>query len=241
VIAALQECGALPPLSPVPGQLATLCARLNVAGHGISTPAGCDLPESWLSVLTQYQQTETRPAPVRDGCAAAAVVLPELDGIQLTILGLHNCADSSILHMHACGPACHTAYGPNELYSCPLIWICDSGGRWHATRTSGQSGRDGEIALRLWRADGPQVQEPGTGTIGDQARRRLQERPPGVVAWPLVCTICASALSRRCPGRSLLRACDGVHPPLPGYARQFLDAVVVEGDSGTGDQVFYRL
>ena len=51
--------------------------------------------------------------------------------------------------MHASGPACHTAYGPDELYSWPPIWICDSSGRWHATRTSGQSGMNGEIALRL--------------------------------------------------------------------------------------------
>ena len=149
VIAALQECDALPRHSPVPGQLATLCARLNVAGHGITTPPARDLPEPWLSVLTQYRQRETGAAPVRDGCAAAAVVLPELDGIQLTILGLHNCQDSSVLHMHASGPACHTAYGPDELYSWPSIWICDGSGRWHTTRTSGQSGMNGEIALRL--------------------------------------------------------------------------------------------
>ena len=148
-IAALQECGALPPLSPDPGQLAMLCARLNISGHGTTTPPARDLPEPWLSMLTQYQHRETGAAPVRDGCAAAAVVLPELDGIQLTILGLHNCEDSTILHMHASGPACHTAYRPNELYSWPPIWISDSGGRWHATRTSGQSGMNGEIALRL--------------------------------------------------------------------------------------------
>jgi hypothetical protein len=55
------------------------------------------------------------------------------------------------------------------------------------------------------------------------------------------CAIRASALSGGCPGRSLLGVCDGVHPPLPGHALQFLDAVIVEGDSGTGDQVFYRL
>ena len=149
VIAALQECGALPRHSPVPGQLATLCARLNVAGHGITTPPASDLPEPWLSVLTQYQNRETGAAPVRDGCAAAAAVLPELDGIQLTILGLHNCQDSSVLHMHASGPACHIIYGPDEPYSWPPVWICDSSGRWHATRTSGQSGMNGEIALRL--------------------------------------------------------------------------------------------
>ena len=148
VIAALQECGALPPLSPVPGQLATLCARLNLNGHGITTLPARDLPEPWLSVLTQYQHRDTGAAPARDGCAAAAAVLPELDGIQLTILGLHNCQDSSTLHMHATGPACHTAYGPDEHYSWPTIWICDSDGRWHTTRTSGQSGMNGEIALR---------------------------------------------------------------------------------------------
>ena len=86
---------------------------------------------------------------MRDGCAAAAVVLPELDGIRLSILGPHNCEDSTILHVHASGPACHTACGPDELYSWPPIWIYDSGGRWRATRTSGQSGMNSEIALRL--------------------------------------------------------------------------------------------
>lgn len=151
VIAALQECGALSPLSPLPGQLAALCARLNVSDHGIPVPAARDLPEPWLSVLAQYQQRETSAALVRDGCAAAAVVLPELDGIRLAILGLHNCQDSTIVHMHASGPACHTAYGPKELelYSWPPIWIRDSSGRWHATRTNGRSGMDGEIALRV--------------------------------------------------------------------------------------------
>jgi hypothetical protein len=100
-------------------------------------------------VLTQYQHRDTGAAPVRDDCAAAAAVLPELDGIQLTILGLHNCQDSSTLHMHASGPACHIIYGPDEPYSWPAVWICDSGGHWHATRTSGQSGMNGEIALHL--------------------------------------------------------------------------------------------
>ena len=65
VISALLECGALSPLSPVPGQLATLCARLNVSGHGITAAPARDLPGPWLSVLTQYQQEAagTPPAP----------------------------------------------------------------------------------------------------------------------------------------------------------------------------------
>ncbi len=36
IIAALQACGAVSPLSPVPGQLATVCAELNVDGPGIT-------------------------------------------------------------------------------------------------------------------------------------------------------------------------------------------------------------
>jgi hypothetical protein len=116
VIAALLECGALSPLSPVPGQLTALCAYLNVSRHGITAAPARDLPQPWLSVLTRYQQREIRAAPVHDGCAAAAVLLPELDGIQLAILGLQNCEDSTIVHMHASVPA-HMAYGPNEIYS----------------------------------------------------------------------------------------------------------------------------
>ncbi len=107
----------------------------------------CASGEGWW--WWQYRHRDTGAAPVRDGYAAAAVVLPELGGIQLAILGLHNCQDSSTLHMHTSGPACHTAYGPDELYSWPPIWICDSSGRWHTTRTSGQSGMNGGIALRL--------------------------------------------------------------------------------------------
>jgi hypothetical protein len=64
-------------------------------------------------------------------------------------LGLHNCQDSTIMHAHASGPASHTIYGPDGLYSWPPIWIRDSSGHWHATRTSGQSGMNDEIALRL--------------------------------------------------------------------------------------------
>ena len=53
------------------------------------------------------------------------------------------------MHMHARGPAAHTAYRPDASYSWPPVWIRDSRGRWHATRTSGKSGLNGEIALRL--------------------------------------------------------------------------------------------
>ena len=63
IIAALQACGALSPLSPVPGQLAALCAGLNVDGHGITAPPADDLPEPWLSMLACYRRRKTRARP----------------------------------------------------------------------------------------------------------------------------------------------------------------------------------
>ena len=149
IIAALQTAGALSALNPLPGELAALCARLDLAGHGITEPPARDLPEPWLSMLAHYQRRKTSAAPARDGCAAVAAVLAELDGITLAILGLHNCAGSTVLHIHASGPMCDVSYAPDELYYWPVIWIRDSGGRWHTTHTRGRSGMNGEVALRL--------------------------------------------------------------------------------------------
>ena len=53
IVAALHAAGLLPPDSPVPGQLARLCARLGITGHGISVPPAEDLPEQWHSMLTR--------------------------------------------------------------------------------------------------------------------------------------------------------------------------------------------
>ena len=158
LVAALQAAGALSRLSPVPGQLAALCARLNAGGHGITEPPARDLPEPWLSMLAHYHYRKTRATPARDGCAAAAAVLPDLDGITLAILGLHNCQGSTVVHAHASGPMCrYVSYRPDdpvsdhpdELYYWPVIWIRDSGGRWHTTRIRGQSGMNDQVALRL--------------------------------------------------------------------------------------------
>jgi hypothetical protein len=149
VITALQAAGAVSPLSPVPGQLAALCARLHVSIHGITAPPARDLPGPWLSMLADSRPRKTRAAPARDGCAATAVTLPELGGIRLAILGLHNCEGMTVMHMHASGPMCHVSYRPDELYFWPTIWIRDSAGHWHTTRTRGRSGMNDEIALRL--------------------------------------------------------------------------------------------
>jgi hypothetical protein len=75
VIAALQACGALSPLSPLPGQLATLCAGLNVGGHGITAPPARDRAEPWLSLLAHHRRRKTRTPPASHGFAAAAAAL----------------------------------------------------------------------------------------------------------------------------------------------------------------------
>jgi hypothetical protein len=63
IVAALHAVGALPPASPVPGQLAGLCARLGITGHGITAPPAADLPEQWHSMLAR-PEPQAPPAPV---------------------------------------------------------------------------------------------------------------------------------------------------------------------------------
>ena len=109
--------------------------RVSVSGHGITAPPARDLPEPSLSVLAHSPPQEHQDGPARDGCAAAAVAFPELDGIRLAILGLYTCLGDIIVHLHARGPMCDAVYGPDDLYSCPVIWIRDNGGHGHATRT----------------------------------------------------------------------------------------------------------
>jgi hypothetical protein len=44
IIAALEAAGVLSPLSPVPARLATLCASLDLTGHGIAAPPTSTCP-----------------------------------------------------------------------------------------------------------------------------------------------------------------------------------------------------
>ena len=143
VVAALRVSGALPPRSPVPGQLAALCARLNVTGHGLPVAPDHDLPEPWLSVLI----SDTQAAPGCDGYAAVAAALPDLDGTRLSILGLTSFPDRTILNVHASGMRGHDYYRWPEANLAPAIWIRDSGGRWHATRTDRLL--EGDVTMHL--------------------------------------------------------------------------------------------
>jgi len=152
IVAALEAAGVLPPLSPGPARLAAVCAGMGITGHGIADLADArDLPETWLSLIAHYHRRKPDAAPVRDGYAAAAAALPELDGIRLALLGLHNSEGRSSLHMLARGVAPeghHGPFGPDVDF--PLsVWLRDSGGRWHAARAVGWRWAGCEHALLL--------------------------------------------------------------------------------------------
>ena len=150
-IAALEAAEVLPPLSPVPAQLATLCASLRIGGHGITAVPAPDLPEPWLSMLTHYHRRKPDAAPAGDAFAAVAAALPELDGIRLVLLGLHNYDGSTWMNALALG-------WPPDLRQPPLgldtafplsVWVRDDAGRWHAARPAGWYDEGGEAALTL--------------------------------------------------------------------------------------------
>ena len=153
IIAALEAAGALSPLSPVPARLATLCASLDLTGHGIAAPPTLDLPEPWLSLLAHYQRRKPEPTQMREGYAALAASLPELDGIRVTLLGLQHTQGGSALHVLVQGRIPEPRPGPLDIdLNFPLsLWLRDSGGRWHAARPDRchQAGRERAIRLRL--------------------------------------------------------------------------------------------
>jgi hypothetical protein len=138
IVAALHAAGLLPPDSPVPGQLAGLCARLGINGHGITAPPAGDLPKQWQSMLTRRREPQPPPAP---GILAATVAeLPALDGATIAVAGLHHGERGTIMHLLATGVTLEGdwpyAQGVRPL---PVLWIRDSDSRWHATRLDGLS------------------------------------------------------------------------------------------------------
>jgi hypothetical protein len=149
VVAALHAAEALAPDSPLPGRLATVCANLNIAA-GLAAPPALDLPEPWLSALAHYHRRKPGALPVHEGAAAPVAVLPELDGIKLVLLGLHNAHGYTWLHLLARGMPRDFRHGPvgMEMIFPLSVWILDSGGRWHPARPAGRhrAGPDGPDA-----------------------------------------------------------------------------------------------
>jgi hypothetical protein len=138
IVAALHAAGALSPASRVPGQLAGLCARLGVAGHGITALPADDLPERWRSMLTRYHSRMPQAEPAPGILAATVVELPELDGAQIAILGLHHGERGTILNILVGGVTLEGDWKYSRgVRPLPVLWIRDSSDRWHTTRTNG--------------------------------------------------------------------------------------------------------
>jgi hypothetical protein len=135
IIATLRSCDALPPASPVPAQLLSLTA----AFRG-EPPV---LPGPWADVLAH------RAVPPADpSFAVVSVVLPEVDGVTVAILGLHTYPEGTILHTYFSGLTAR--FGPQQRDVTPLVWIRDSDGHWHATvDIAGTTVTDGESLARL--------------------------------------------------------------------------------------------
>lgn len=152
IVAALQVAGLLPPRSPVPGQLATLCESLHLGGHGITAPPARDLPEPWLSMLAGQHRAEPDTISDWDGYATVAAALPEVGGTRITLLDLHNAEGATILHVLANGATPYLLHPETfgiEIEFPVSVWVRDSGGRWHATCPVGREPRNGEWTLRL--------------------------------------------------------------------------------------------
>jgi hypothetical protein len=134
IIDALRATGALSPSSRLPGQLAGLCARLGIGGHGIAAPPAGDLPGPWLGLLAYRRRGQPERAPV-PGWAVMGIELPELDGARLTVLGLHNGERGQFLHLLASGvtPEYTWRYG-TIADRMPILWLRDPDGRWHTAR-----------------------------------------------------------------------------------------------------------
>ena len=137
IVAALHAADMLPPDSPVPGQLAGLCARLGITGHGITAPPAEDLPQRWHSMLTRR---EPRPPTAPSILAATVTELPELDGAKIAVAGLHHGERGTIMHLLATGVALEGDWPyTGGVRPLPVLWIRDSDDRWHATRLDGVS------------------------------------------------------------------------------------------------------
>jgi hypothetical protein len=136
-IDALLAAGAVAADSAVPGQLAALCQRLQFCDLGVGAAPAAELPGRWLSALTGQRQ-----ASASRGCAAIAVALPELDGTTITLLGLHDNGEQSVLHVHA------TSLGPDASLM-PQLWLLDDRGHWHVTDGEGWRRASGDPTSRL--------------------------------------------------------------------------------------------
>ena len=148
IVATLEAAGALSALSPAPGRLAALCQRLGLDSHGIPVPPAPELPGPWLDLIAHYGR---RHQPrVRGGIAALPVLLPELDGVQFALAGMHSHDDQTTLYVVGRGlpPAVGRFMAGPAVYFGSTWWLRDDAGRWHVAATHEWSD-DGGGGIRL--------------------------------------------------------------------------------------------
>jgi hypothetical protein len=148
-ITVLAAAGALAADTAAPAQLAALCERLGLSGHGITVAAAAQIPARWAEVLPPL--ADGPPGPewfVPLGPAAA-----DLEGARFAFAGLTSAAGRSFLHVVAEGlppPPAH------RWYTGFSWWVRDDAGGWHLAtetdpgqRSRGPAGGTGMVAFRL--------------------------------------------------------------------------------------------
>jgi hypothetical protein len=119
------------------------------------------------------------PPATQTAVAAAAVALPEIDGIRFAVAGLHSGWNRNVLYVVATGlpspsPGLPGGRGPDTGFS---WWVRDSAGRWHVALFSGsEPGTSGEsrLDLNIRPPLGPETGDVELVVTGPSARIRAR-------------------------------------------------------------------
>lgn len=127
LITVLAGAGVIAADSKTPGQLAALCERLGIAGHGIAAEPAAQLPGHWASVLAQR---DAAPA-YQEIFAPLGALLPDIEGTRFALAGLTSAAGESYLDVVASGLPERAGAGPYGWGSGFGWWLRDDTGGWH--------------------------------------------------------------------------------------------------------------
>ena len=143
---ALAECGALPPACAALGRLAALARHLGVAVPAALSlgAAEAELPEAWTSVLENGRCRDGRHCT-----AAAAAVLPELDGARFVLAGLRSTAGGAQLRVLGWGQQFDPYSLGREMDGPWSWWAHDDRGRWHVLKADGGGYGNGHSDVQM--------------------------------------------------------------------------------------------
>ncbi len=146
IVTALDAVGALAPARDATSRLVALAGLLGVTvppALSAAAPPG-ELPAAWADVLENRYRRDGRP-----GAAAAAAVLPELDGARFVVAGLRSHAAGADLRVLGWGRH-HTPRLLAEVPDDSWSWSArDDQGRWHVGTEGSCSSDDQHADLQL--------------------------------------------------------------------------------------------